>query len=93
MLTDYIRAAMRQAHYEILEDDGTYYGEIPGLQGILANADTLEECRDELQSVLEDWMLVGFWLGHALPVVDGIDLNPKREVAVPVADAGLKRLR
>ena len=48
MLTDYIFAAMRHAHYEILEDE-TYYGEIPGLQGVYANADSLEECRDELQ--------------------------------------------
>jgi hypothetical protein len=29
LLTDYIRAAMRQAKYEILED-GTFYGELPG---------------------------------------------------------------
>lgn len=29
MLTEYIRAAMRRARYEILEDDGTFYGEIP----------------------------------------------------------------
>jgi predicted RNase H-like HicB family nuclease len=47
MLTDYIRAALNQAHYEIL-DDGTFYGEIPGLPGVLANAVTLEACRDEL---------------------------------------------
>ena len=77
MLTDYIRAAMRQAHYEILEDDGTYYGEIPGLQGVLANADTLEECRDELQSVLEDWILFRLHKQLLIPIVDGIDLNIK----------------
>lgn len=29
MLTSYIKAAMSQARYEILPDDGTYYGEIP----------------------------------------------------------------
>ena len=28
MLTEYIAAAMREAKYEILEDDGSYYGEI-----------------------------------------------------------------
>jgi len=41
MLTDYVRAAMSQAHYEILED-GTFYGEIPGFPGVFANADALE---------------------------------------------------
>jgi hypothetical protein len=29
MLTNYIKAAMRKAKYEILSDDGTLYGEIP----------------------------------------------------------------
>lgn len=29
MLTDYIRAAMRRAHYEKLADS-SYYGELPG---------------------------------------------------------------
>lgn len=65
---------MHRAQYEKLED-GTYYGEIPGLQGVWGNAPSLEACRDELQEVLEDWILVGLRLGHPLPVVDGIDLN------------------
>jgi len=34
----------------------------------------LEECRDELQSVLEDWLLVGIRFGDPLSVIDGIDL-------------------
>ena len=49
---------MQQAAYEILSDDGSFYGEIPGFQGVWANAATLEGCREELQSVLEDWILV-----------------------------------
>jgi hypothetical protein len=57
MLTDYIRAAMRRAVYEILED-GTYYGEIPGFQGVYANAETLAECAEELQEVLEGWTIL-----------------------------------
>ena len=39
MLTQYIQAAMRQAKYEILSDDGSFYGEIPGFQGVWANAE------------------------------------------------------
>lgn len=57
MLTNYIRAAMRRAGYEILSDDGTFYGEIPGFDGVYANADTLEACREELGEVLEEWIL------------------------------------
>lgn len=76
MLIAYIQAAMHQARYEILED-GTYYGEIPGFDGVYADADSLEACRDELQEVLEDWLLIGLRLGHSLPVTDGIDLDVK----------------
>ncbi|MBI4494960.1 MAG: type II toxin-antitoxin system HicB family antitoxin [Chloroflexi bacterium] len=78
MLTEYIRAAMRRARYEILPDDGTYYGEIPGFQGVWANSATLEACRQELQEVLEEWMLLRLANNLPLPVVDGIDLAAPR---------------
>ena len=58
MLTKYIQAAMNKARYEILPDDGSFYGEIPGFDGVWANADTLEACRDELKEVLEGWILL-----------------------------------
>ena len=57
MLTKYIDAAMRHAHYEILADDGSIYGEIPVAVGVYANAPSVEECRAELAEVLEDWLL------------------------------------
>lgn len=65
---------MRHAQYEMLED-GTFFGTIPGLAGLWANAASLEECRDELQGTLEDWILVGVRRGHILPMIDGINLN------------------
>lgn len=80
MLTDYIRAAMRKARYEILPDDGTFYGEIPGFDGVYANADTLERCREELEEILEEWILLRVFKHLPLPAVDGIDLIIK-EVA------------
>jgi predicted RNase H-like HicB family nuclease len=79
MLTKYIRAAMARATYEILEDDRTYYGEIPGVQGVWANEPTLDACRQELESVLEDWLLFGLHKALPIPVLDGIDLNQDRE--------------
>ncbi|HEV8157630.1 MAG TPA: hypothetical protein VGP58_01265, partial [Pyrinomonadaceae bacterium] len=48
MLSQYIQAAMRQAKYEILSDDRSFYGEIPDFQGVYVNAETLENCREEL---------------------------------------------
>jgi predicted RNase H-like HicB family nuclease len=79
ILTEYVRAAMQHAHYEILTDDGTFYGEIPELQGVLANAETLESCREELAEALEEWIIIGLLLGHRIPELDNIDLN----IAVP----------
>jgi predicted RNase H-like HicB family nuclease len=38
--------------------DGTFYGEVPRLRGVLATGDTLEECRDQLAEVVEEWVLV-----------------------------------
>lgn len=78
MLTDYIRQAMRQAHYEIMES-GRYWGEIPGLQGVWAEGQSLEECRETLQEVLEDWLIVGLRLGHPIPAIAGIDLGRPME--------------
>ena len=71
MLKDYLDSAMRHAHYEILSDDGTYYGEIPECQGVYANARTLEECRDELASVLEDWLLFRLHKNLSIPRISG----------------------
>ena len=80
MLTEYIRTAMARARYEILSD-GTFYGEIPGFQGVYANTDTLETCREELQEVLEGWIVLGLRMGHSLPAVDGIVLAVEEETA------------
>lgn len=80
MLINYIRAAMRQARYEILPDDGTFYGEIPGFEGVYANARTLEACREELEEVLEEWILLSVSRNLPLPVVDGIELAIKEAV-------------
>ncbi len=48
---------MQKAESKIL-DDKTYFGEIPGFQGVWASEDTLEECRRVLQEVLEEWLLL-----------------------------------
>jgi predicted RNase H-like HicB family nuclease len=56
MLMDYLTAAIEQAHYEIIEDEEPYYGEIPGLQGVWASGSSLEACRRNLMEALEDWV-------------------------------------
>lgn len=79
MISEYLALAMRHAHYELMES-GRFYGSIAECPGCWAEAATLEECREELQATLEDWLLLGLQLGHPLPVIDGVDLN-RRELA------------
>jgi predicted RNase H-like HicB family nuclease len=71
MLLDYIEAAMRHAHYEILADGEGFYGEIPPCRGVFAHAATLEACRDQLAEVLEEWVLVRVAQGLEIPPIDG----------------------
>ena len=80
MLLEYVQAALGHAQYEILPDDGTYYGEITECNGVYANADTLEACREQLREVLEEWVLFRVHRNLSLPVIDGIELTIK-EVA------------
>lgn len=65
ILSEYIAQAMAQAVYDKLEDV-TFSGRIPSCKGVVAFGDTLRKCEEELRSTLEDWVLVGLKLGHAL---------------------------
>ncbi len=80
MPMEYIQAALRHAKYEILADDGSYYGEIPECNGASANAGNLEDCREQLREVLEEWVLFRVHRNLSLPTIDGIELIV-REVA------------
>lgn len=74
IITGYIESALSNAEYDKLED-GSFSGRIPACQGVIAFGHTLRECENELQSTLEDWILMGLKLGHKLPIIDGFDLN------------------
>lgn len=80
VLSDYVAEAMTQAAYDKLED-GTFAGRIPNCPGVVAFGASLRDCEVELQSTLEDWILLGLRLGHPLPVLGNIDLSkePARE--------------
>ncbi len=75
MLASYLDQAMELAVYEIIEDEPTYWGEIPGLQGVWARHQTLEGCRRELREALSDWVALRLRLGLVIPDVAGINLN------------------
>ncbi|MFU8858621.1 MAG: type II toxin-antitoxin system HicB family antitoxin [Deferrisomatales bacterium] len=61
-----------------LPDDGSYYGEIPGFPGVHANASTLEGCREDLEEVLEEWILLRVSEHQPLSQVDGLQLAAQK---------------
>ena len=64
MLTQYIQAALENAKYEIIDDEEPYYGEVPGLEGVWSSGNTLEECHQNLEEVIDEW--VTFKLANGL---------------------------
>jgi predicted RNase H-like HicB family nuclease len=76
ILTAYIAAAMARARYKLL-DDRTFFGEVPGLRGVWGNGKTLEACREELQEVLEDWLLLKLRDGDDIPRIGRVQLSKK----------------
>ncbi len=68
VITNYINAAFANALYDKL-DDGSFAGRIPACKGVIAFGASLRECEQELHSTLEDWLLLGFKLGHSLPAL------------------------
>ena len=55
MLIEYIHQKLNKAKYKII-DNGSYFGEIPGVRGDWANEKALKKCRETLREVLEEWM-------------------------------------
>ena len=57
MLSEFILKKLKNARYKLFKN-GSYFGEIAGLKGVWANSKKLEDCRKELQEVLEDRLLL-----------------------------------
>ena len=66
MLIQYIHAAIGRAKYEVILDEGLYYGEVPELEGVWATGKTFEECSRNLEEVIDEW--VAFRLRNRLPM-------------------------
>ena len=81
MLTQYLQAALDNAHYEMIEDDEPFYGEIPPLPGVWATGATLEACRRNLAAAVDDWLLFSLAKGLPIPTLDGVTLPQPELVA------------
>lgn len=67
--------AMEHAHYELIEDDEPYYGEVPELTGVWAKGKTLEICRRNLAEAIEDWLLFSLAKGLPIPPLDNLVIS------------------
>ena len=74
MIRSYLDNALRRARYTQLED-GTYCAEVPSLRGVIATGTTVEACREDLESVIEEWILVRVANGLAVPTLDGVKIR------------------
>lgn len=76
MLIEYIEEALKKAHYEMIDDEEPFYGEILGFKGVWATGRTLEECRKNLKEVLEGWILLSIQKKLPLPKIGKLILKP-----------------
>ena len=67
MIKEYLETALAKAKYEIIKDQEPYYGEISDLPGVWATGKSLEECRQNLNEVLEGWIIVRLERGLPIP--------------------------
>ncbi|MDJ0660656.1 MAG: type II toxin-antitoxin system HicB family antitoxin [Crocosphaera sp.] len=74
LLVDYCEKALKKAKYKQLSD-GTWFAEIDGFQGVWGNGLTIEECRQDLLEVLEEWIILKLQDGDTLPIVDDLELK------------------
>jgi len=77
MIRQYVEEALKSARYDKLED-GTFYGEVPRLRGVLATGDTLEECRSQLAEVVEEWVLIRVAKGLPVPPLGKVEVKVKK---------------
>jgi predicted RNase H-like HicB family nuclease len=66
MLIEYIEESLKRAHYEIINEEEPFYGEVKELKGVWATGNTLEECRKNLRDVIEGWIIVSIQKGLSI---------------------------
>lgn len=58
MIQAYLKNYLNKAAYEIIDGGRRFYAEIRELRGVWAIGKTLEECRDNLLSTVEGWLIL-----------------------------------
>ncbi|MCP6718326.1 MAG: DUF1902 domain-containing protein [Patescibacteria group bacterium] len=66
-IVNYIEKLLRKAEYEHDEETRSWCASIKELPGAYAQANTIEEVREQLAEVIEDYILVSLREKHSLP--------------------------
>ncbi|MDP2183794.1 MAG: type II toxin-antitoxin system HicB family antitoxin [Actinomycetota bacterium] len=75
LIDRYVLNAVRLADVEAMED-GRFYAEIPGIQGVWADGDSVAEVCEELDAALRTWLDLKIKnQDRDIPKVSEIDLN------------------
>ena len=66
-ITQYVENLLRRAEYEYDKETKSWCASVKNLPGAYAQADTIEEVREQLAEVIEDYILVSLQEKHPLP--------------------------
>ena len=66
MIQDYLTSNLNKATYELIDGGKRFYAEIKSLRGVWAIGKTVEECRNNLLTAIESWLV--FRLKKNLPI-------------------------
>ena len=67
MIQNFISSNIAKAKYNIIDDGRRFYAEVPTLRGVWAVGKNLEECRENLISSLEGWLILRLRKGLSIP--------------------------
>lgn len=66
-ITSYIEKLLKKADYEYDEETKSWCASVDELPGVYAQANTIEEVRQELTEVIEDYIIESLRENHKLP--------------------------
>jgi len=68
----YIQAALRKAKYSYDDETKSFVAVVEELPLCWGQGDTHEEAREELENVIEGWVLLSIQRGEKLPSIDNV---------------------
>jgi len=77
-----LKKLLKKAHYELIDDEEPYYGEVKELKGVWATGRTLEDCRNSLREVIEGWIVVSIKKGLPIQKLGNIEIKAIEKVSL-----------